>query len=67
MAKYISLPFNMWTFNKMWRVVTPEEARKEIDSQRRAAGITEPHNLEEQTISLVGKDIYKRLIKESYT
>ena len=61
------LPFNMWTFNKMWEVVTPEEARKEIDSRRKAVGITKPHNLEEQTISFVGKDIYKRLIKESYT
>ena len=58
-----SLPFNMWTFNKMWGTVTPEEAHEKIDSQRRAAGITEPRNLEEQAISLVGKDIYERLIK----
>ena len=58
-----SLPFNMWTFNKMWGVVMPEEAREKIASQSRAAGITEPRNLEEQAISLVGKDIYERLIK----
>ena len=58
-----SLPFNMWTFNKMWGVITPEQAREKIESQRIAAGITEPRNLEEQAISLVGKDIYERLIK----
>ncbi len=58
-----SLPFNMYTFNKMWGVVTPEEARAKIEEQRRAAGITEPRNLEEQAISLVGTDIYEKLIK----
>lgn len=58
-----SLPFNMYTFNKMWGVVTPEEARKIIEEQRSAAGITEPKNLEEQAISLVGTDIYEKLIK----
>ena len=58
-----SLPFSMYTFNKMWGVITPEEARAKIDSQRREAGITDPRNLEEQAISLVGKDIYERLIK----
>ena len=58
-----SLPFNMYTFNKMWGVITPEQAREKIDSQRREAGITEPQNLEEQAISLVGRDIYERLIK----
>lgn len=58
-----SLPFNMYTFNKMWGVVTPEEARAKIEGQRRAAGITEPKNLEEQAISLVGTDIYEKLIK----
>ena len=58
-----SLPFSMWTFNKMWGVITPEQAREKIESQRKAAGITEPRNLEEQAISLVGKDIYERLIK----
>jgi len=58
-----SLPFNMYTFNKMWGVVTPEEAMKKIEEQRRKAGITMPQNLEEQAISLVGKDIYEKLIK----
>ena len=58
-----SLPFNMYTFNKMWGVVTPEEAAAKIEEQRKEAGITEPHNLEEQAISLVGKDIYEKLIK----
>jgi len=58
-----SLPFNMYTFNKMWGVVTPEEAAAKIEEQRKAAGITEPRNLEEQAISLVGTDIYEKLIK----
>ena len=58
-----SLPFNMYTFNKMWGVTTPEEAAAEIDAQRKEAGITEPKNLEEQAISLVGTDIYERLVK----
>ena len=58
-----SLPFNMYTFNKMWGVITPDEARKKIEEQRAAAGITEPKNLEEQAISLVGTDIYERLVK----
>lgn len=58
-----SLPFNMYTFNKMWGVVTPEEAAAKIERQRREAGITEPKNLEEQAISLVGTDIYEKLIK----
>ena len=58
-----SLPFNMYTFNKIWGVVTPEEAAAKIEEQRQEAGITEPHNLEEQAISLVGKDIYEKLIK----
>ena len=58
-----SLPFNMYTFNKMWGVVTPEDAASKIDQQRKAAGITEPRNLEEQAISLVGRDIYEKLIK----
>ena len=57
-----SLPFNMYTFNKMWGVVTPEEARAKIDEQR--AEITgEPKNLEEQAISLVGRDIFEKLVK----
>lgn len=58
-----SLPFNMYTFNKMWGVVTPDEARAKIEEQRKEAGITEPSNLEEQAISLVGRDIYEKLIK----
>ncbi len=58
-----SLPFNMYTFNKMWGVITPEEAANKIEEQKRAAGITEPKNLEEQAISLVGTDIYEKLVK----
>ncbi|BBK25630.1 UDP-galactopyranose mutase [Dialister hominis] len=58
-----SLPFNMYTFNKMWGVVTPDEAAAKIEGQRKAAGITNPKNLEEQAISLVGTDIYEKLIK----
>ena len=58
-----SLPFNMYTFNKMWGVVTPKEAEEMIEKQRKEAGITEPKNLEEQAISLVGTDIYEKLIK----
>jgi UDP-galactopyranose mutase len=57
-----SMPFNMYTFNKMWGVVTPEEAAAKIEEQRRE--ITgEPKNLEEQAISLVGRDIYEKLVK----
>lgn len=57
-----SLPFNMYTFNKMWGVVTPEKAAAKIEEQRKE--ITgEPKNLEEQAISLVGRDIYEKLIK----
>lgn len=57
-----SMPFNMYTFNKMWGVVTPEEAMKKIDEQKKE--ITgEPANLEEQAISLVGRDIYEKLVK----
>ncbi len=55
-----SLPFNMWTFNQMWGVGTPEQARHIIESQRHNGEI---NNLEEQALSLVGKDIYKKLIK----
>ena len=61
-GKLYSLPFNMYTFNQMWGVVTPEEASAEIERKRRE--ITgEPKNLEEQAISLVGRDIYEKLIK----
>ena len=57
-----SMPFNMYTFNKMWGVVTPEEAAAKIEEQRKE--ITgEPKNLEEQAISLVGRDIYEKLVK----
>ena len=57
-----SLPFNMYTFNKMWGVVTPEEAAAKIEEQKKE--ITgEPKNLEEQAISLVGRDIYEKLVK----
>ena len=57
-----SMPFNMYTFNKMWGVVTPEEAAAKIEEQKKE--ITgEPQNLEEQAISLVGRDIYEKLVK----
>lgn len=58
-----NLPFNMNTFYKMWGVVTPEEARKIIASQVEKSNITNPKNLEEQAISLVGHDIYEKLVK----
>ena len=58
-----SLPFNMYTFNRMWGVVTPQEAEAKIKEQKEAAGITEPKNLEEQAISLIGTDIYEKLVK----
>ena len=58
-----SLPFNMYTFNKMWGVVTPDEARDVIEKQKAASGICNPTNLEEQALSLVGKDIYEKLVK----
>ena len=58
-----SLPFNMYTFNRMWGVVTPQQAQQVIEDQRKAAGITQPKNLEEQAISLVGTDIYEKLVK----
>lgn len=58
-----NLPFNMNTFNKLWGVITPEEAQKEIENQKKDSNILTPKNLEEQAISLVGKDIYEKLIK----
>ena len=61
-GELFSLPFNMYTFNKMWGVVTPEQAAAKIAEQR-AEIVGEPQNLEEQAISLVGRDIYEKLIK----
>ena len=65
-----NMPFNMNTFYQMWGTRTPEEARRKIEEQKReaveamkAAGVEEPRNLEEQAISLIGKDIYEKLIK----
>ena len=58
-----NLHFNMNTFSKMWGIRTPEEARKIIERQRKETGITEPKNLEEQALFLVGKDIYEKLVK----
>ncbi len=59
-----NLPFNMNTFYQLWGVTTPDEAKAKIAEQVREAGITEPTNLEEQAISLVGTDMYQKLIKE---
>lgn len=59
-----NLPFNMNTFNKLWGVVTPEEAKAKIEEQKTSLNRKEPENLEEQAISLVGTDIYQKLIKE---
>ena len=58
-----NMPFNMNTFNKLWGVVTPTEAKKKIEEEKREAGIVEPKNLEEQAISLVGRTIYEKLVK----
>lgn len=58
-----NLPFNMNTFNRMWGVITPAEAMAKIAEQKRVSGIKAPQNLEEQAISLVGHDIYQKLIK----
>lgn len=58
-----SLPFNMYTFNKMWGVTNPDEAKKIIVDQKSRLLISSPKNLEEQAISLVGKDIYNKLVK----
>ena len=58
-----NLPFNMNTFSKMWGIKTPAEAKAIIEQQIREAGIEEPKNLEEQALSLVGKDIYEKLVK----
>ena len=58
-----NMPFNMNTFSRMWGVVTPEQAKAKIAEQIAEAGISEPENLEEQAISLVGRDIYEKLVK----
>ena len=58
-----NLPFNMNTFSRMWNIRTPEQAREIIASQIADLGITEPRNLEEQALSLVGRDVYEKLIK----
>lgn len=62
-GEIFNLPFNMNTFHQMWGVTTPEQAKRKIEEQRAAAGISEPRNLEEQAISLVGTDIYEKLVK----
>ena len=69
-GKQYNLPFNMNTFYQMWGVLTPEEAKAKIEEQKaeavasmKAAGVTEPRNLEEQALTLIGKDIYEALIK----
>lgn len=69
-GRLYNLPFNMNTFCRMWGVLTPDEAKKKIDSQKaealsamRAAGVSEPRNLEEQALVLIGRDIYETLIK----
>lgn len=62
-GKLYNLPFNMNTFNSLWGVVSPRQAQDIIEAQRKEVGITQPTNLEEQAISLVGKDIYEILIK----
>ena len=70
-GKLYNLPFNMNTFNELWGVTTPEEAQAKIDEQKveavakmKADGVTEPRNLEEQALTLIGKDVYEKLIKE---
>ncbi len=63
-GKLYNLPFNMNTFSQMWGVVTPKQAQDIIERQRKESGITNPQNLEQQAISLVGKDIYEILVKD---
>lgn len=58
-----NLPFNMNTFSKMWGIRTPQEAKEMIARQVKEAGITEPKNLEEQCLSLVGRDVFEKLVK----
>lgn len=59
-----NLPFNMNTFSKLWGIETPQEAKEKIEEQKEKYGTDNPQNLEEQAISLVGKDIYEKLVKE---
>lgn len=63
-GKLFNLPFNMNTFYQMWGVTTPAEAAAKIEEQKKQSGIKEPKNLEEQAVSLVGRDIYETLVKE---
>ena len=70
-GKLYNLPFNMNTFYQMWGVTTPEQAKAKIEEQKaeavaamKSAGVTEPRNLEEQALMLIGKDIFEKLIKE---
>ncbi|MCR5378010.1 MAG: UDP-galactopyranose mutase [Fibrobacter sp.] len=63
-GRLFNLPFNMNTFYQLWGVKTPAEAMAKIEEQRAASGVTEPRNLEEQALSLVGRDVYEALIKE---
>ncbi len=63
LGELYSLPFNMYTFNKMWGCVTPEEAKSIIEEQKRKYRVEKPQNLEEQAINLIGEDIYQKLIK----
>jgi len=62
-GKLYNLPFNMNTFYQMWGVKTPEEAKAKIEEQKAESHIENPSNLEEQAISLIGKDIYEKLVK----
>ena len=58
-----NLPFNMNTFSKMWGIRTPAQAKEIIEKQRSEAGVKDPKNLEEQALSLVGRDVYEKLVK----
>ncbi len=62
-GEIFNLPFNMNTFNKLWGVISPEQAKVKIEEQKKAAGIESPRNLEEQAISLIGTDLYQKLVK----
>lgn len=62
-GKLCNLPFNMNTFYQIWEMITPEDVRQNIEHQKKNTNVLEPSNLEEQAISLVGKDIYEILIK----